>query len=551
MPSVLIAGAIASPAAAISLKPIGLFGDPIFDEGAAEIAAYDDVSQQLFITNADANTVDVVSIVDPSNPLLVKKIELDPFGGGVNSVAFSNGILAVAVENDNAQENGTVALFNAAGDDIKQFTVGALPDMLTFTPDGNKLLVANEGEPSDDYTVDPEGSVSIIDLLTDTVKTAGFTQFNNALLDDSIRIFGPGATVAQDLEPEYITVTPDGKTAYVALQENNALGILDIEQGIFTDLVGLGYKDHSLAGNGLDASDRDDAINITTYPVLGMFQPDAIASFEVDGEVYVITANEGDAREYEFENAAGEDEISFAEEERVKDLDLDPTAFPNANELQEDENLGRLTVTTTQGDVDGDGDFDQLYAFGTRSISIFDDKGNLVWDSGDALEKITADLLPEDAFNSTNDESDSFDSRSDAKGPEPEGVTVGVVNGRIYAFVGLERVGGVVTYDVTDPTAPVFVDYVNPRDFSVEFDEDNLEDFPLAGDLGPEGLLFIDGGSNTTGSPLVVVTNEISGTTRIYKVEEDAASVPEPATAAGLIAIAALGLRTLRRQSAQ
>ncbi|MEO0538510.1 MAG: choice-of-anchor I family protein [Cyanobacteria bacterium P01_A01_bin.123] len=545
-PVIVLSGAIATPAAAFSLTPIGVFGDPIFDEGAAEISAYDAESQQLFITNANANTVDIVSISDPTNPFLVNTIELDPFGGGVNSVAFSNGTLAVAVEADVAQDPGQVVLFESTGDKLKQFTVGALPDMVTFTPDGTKILVANEGEPSDDYTVDPEGSVSIINLLDDSVTTAGFTQFNNANLDDSIRIFGPNASVAQDLEPEYITVSADGTTAYVALQENNALGILDIENGVFTDLVGLDFKDHGEDGNGLDASDDDDAINITTYDNLfGMPQPDAIASFEVDGETYLITANEGDAREYAFEDANGDDVTAFAEEERVEDLDLDPDAFPNADELQTDENLGRFIVTTTEGDIDGDGDYDELYAFGTRSISIWDAQGNLVWDSGDALEKITAELLPE-AFNSTNDENGSFDSRSDAKGPEPEGVTVGVVDGEIYAFVGLERIGGVVTYRITDPENPVFVDYINPRNFDVEFDEDNLEDFPLAGDLGPEGLLFIDGIGSPNGSPLLVVTNEVSGTTRIYQVEGDSASVPEPGMAAGLVAIAALGVRQLK-----
>ena len=548
VPSVVLVGAIAAPANAFSLKPIGVFGDPIFDEGAAEIAAFDAASQQIFITNANANTIDIVSIADPTSPSFVSQIDLNPFGGGVNSVAFSNGFLAVAVEAEVAQDPGQVVLFNSTGDLLKQATVGALPDMVTFTGDGSKILVANEGEPSDDYTVDPEGSVSIIDLMkllnddTDAITTAGFTQFNNADLDDSVRIFGPGATVAQDLEPEYITISADGKTAYVTLQENNALGILDIENGVFTDVVGLGFKDHSEAGNGLDASDRDDAINITTYPIKGMYQPDAIASFEVEGKTYLITANEGDAREYVFEDENGEDVTAFAEEARVKDLDLDPTAFPNADELQADENLGRLIVTTANGDIDGDGDYDELYAFGTRSISIWDAEGNLVWDSGDALERITAELLPE-AFNSTNDENDSFDSRSDAKGPEPEGVTVGIVDGEIYAFVGLERIGGIVTYRITDPENPVFVDYINPRNFDVAFDEDNLEDFPLAGDLGPEGLLFIDGVSSPNGKPLVVVTNEISGTTRIYEV-----SVPEPGMAAGLIAIAAFGVRQLKRR---
>jgi hypothetical protein len=198
--------------------------------------------------------------------------------------------------------------------------VGALPDMLVFTPDGKRVLVANEGEPNDAYDVDPEGSVSIIDLPNDitkltqaNVRTATFDKFNDAELDPSIRIFGPGATVAQDLEPEYITVSKDSKTAWVALQENNAIAVLDIDSGEFTALRGLGFKDHRLPGNELDVSDRDKQINITNWPVFGIYQPDAIASYDYQGRTYIVTANEGDARDYD----------GFSEEFRVKDLMLD------------------------------------------------------------------------------------------------------------------------------------------------------------------------------------------------------------------------------------
>jgi DNA-binding beta-propeller fold protein YncE len=529
IPSVLLLGAIATPADAFSLRPIGTYSTGIFDEGAAEIAAYDPGTQRLFVTNADSNNLDILDISDPTTPTLFGNIDLSGFGGGVNSVAFGNNMFAVAVEAEVAQDPGSVLFFDVTGNLMNSVTVGPLPDMVTFTPDGKKLLVANEGEPSDDYTNDPEGSVSIIDVLSGNVTTAGF---NNVPLVGDVRIFGPGASVAQDLEPEYITVSADSKKAWVSLQENNALGILDIESGEVEKVVGLGYKDHSEDDNPLDASDKDDEINIRNWPVLGMYQPDAIASYAVGDRTYVVTANEGDARDYD----------AFSEEERIEDLTLDPDAFPNAAELQQEENLGRLTVTNTRGDTDGDGDFDELYAFGGRSFSIFDEEGNLVFDSGDDFEQITADRFP-NFFNSDNDEN-TFDTRSDAKGPEPEGITIGTIFGRTYAFIGLERIGGIMTYDITDPNNPMFLDYVNNRDFSGDAEAGT------AGDLGPEGLLFVSADESPNQQPLLVVTNEVSGSTTLYSIDapEPSTSVPEPAAGFGLLAFGSLGWLRLKRK---
>lgn len=495
----------------IKLTPIGTFETGIFDEGAAEINAYDPSSQRLFVVNANDNSLDVLDLSNPSNPTQITQISLDIFGGNANSVAVKNGVVAVAVANSNSQDPGQVVLLDIDGNFLNSLTVGALPDMVTFTPDGTRILVANEGEPSDDYSVDPEGSVSIIDLYNGvanaTVTTAGFQAFNDqidALRQQGVRIFGPNATVAQDLEPEFITVSADSQTAYVTLQENNAIAVVDIYSGTVTDILPLGFKDHNLPGNALDASNEDGSINIQNWPVFGMYQPDAIASYDLYGKTYLVTANEGDSRDYD----------GFSEEVRVADIILDPDAFPDAAELQKPENLGRLKVTNTLGDTDGDGDFDQLFAFGGRSFSIWDDDGNLVFDSGDDFERITAFLLP-DEFNSTNDENGSFDDRSDDKGPEPEGVAVGAIDDQTYAFIGLERIGGVMVYNISDPTQPFFVQYINTRDFSGD---------PLAGtagDLGPEGLTFISAEDSPDGAPLLVVSNEISGSTTVFAIDPD------------------------------
>ncbi|WP_293123939.1 choice-of-anchor I family protein [Okeania sp. SIO1I7] len=532
---------MAAPSKAIGLSftPVGTYATGVFDESAARITAFDPNSDRLFVVNDDSLAIDVLDISNPNTPGLDFSIDLGQFGnfGGVNSVAYSNGIFAVAVESAIITDPGEVLFFNSSGNKLNQITVGALPDMLTFTQDGTKLLVANEAEPEGYLAgdIDPEGSVSIIDmsngvgnLTQDDVTVAGFQAFNDQvaqLLAEDVRIFGPGSTVAQDLEPEAIAISEDGTTAWVTLQENNAIGILDIETATFTDIVALGFKDHSLLGNGIDGSDQDGEINIENYPVFGMYQPDEIASYTVGEKTYLVTANEGDSRDYD----------GFNEETEVADEELDPNAFPDADILQQDETIGRLEITNTLGDTDGDGDFDELYAFGGRSFSIWDEAGGLVFDSGDDFEQITAKLFPE-FFNSNNDENDSFDNRSDNKGPEPEGVAIGMVGNSTLAFIGLERIGGFMTYDVSDPSAPKFISYTNNRDFFGDPEADT------AGDLGPEGLTFISAEDSPNGIALLVVANEVSGTTTIYEIN----SVPEPGTIFGLLVFGAAGKLLLK-----
>ena len=513
----------------IRLSVAGTYATGVFDEGAAEIVDYDPVSMRLFVVNGDANAIDVLDAADPDHPTRLFAIPLAAYGNGVNSVAVKDGIVAAAVEADPKQLPGQVVFFDTDGNFLNQVAVGALPDMVIFTPDGTKVLVANEGEPDDDYVDDPEGSVSVVDIsggvVNATVSTAGFGAFNaqeDALTAAGVRIFGPGATVAQDLEPEYIAVSADNTTAWITCQENNAIAVLDIASRTITGIFPLGFKDHGLEENALDASDRDDGINIAAYANLyGMYQPDAIKAFEIDGQNYLITANEGDARDYD----------GFSEEDRVKDLSLDATAFPDADTLQANAVLGRLTVTNTLGDNGATG-YEALYAFGTRSFSILTpsvDGFDRVFDSGSQLERLTAALLPGD-FNADNDENGSFDSRSDAKGPEPEAVTVGTIDGVTYAFIGLERIGGIMVYDVSTPTTPVFVQYLNNRDFSGVAAEGT------AGDLGPEGIAFIPAADSPTEANLLAVANEISGTTTLYRIDTHLGTDPGDLNGDGSVA---------------
>lgn len=498
---------------AISLTKLGTYASNSFDKGGAEIVTHDPVSQRLYIVNGATQSIDIVNIGSPASPVLSTTIALSPtYGAKATSVDMHNGVLAVAVEAQTPTDAGKVAFFDRDGRPLKQVTVGVLPDMVTFTPDGSKVLTANEGQPTDDYLIDPEGTVTIIDMASGvanaTPTEVRFIDFNqggprNGELPGDVRIFGPGASVAQDLEPEYIAVSPDGQTAFVTLQENNAIAEIDIDVARVTAIRALGFKDHNVAGNGLDASNRDDRINIRPWPVKGMYMPDAIAAYDAQGKTYLVTANEGDARDYG----------GFGEEARIGDdqIVLDPARFPNAADLKSDTNLGRLQITTTLG-KNAEGEYEELYSYGARSFSIRDgETGALVFDSGDDMEQRTAELLPE-FFNSTNDDNASFDNRSDDKGPEPEGVVIGTIGGRTYAFVGLERIGGVMVYDVTTPASPTFVLYVNNRDFSAGAGVGS------GGDLGPEGLVFVPGNQSPTGFPLLIVANEVSGTTTIYGI---------------------------------
>gem|GEM_PF-954651 len=914
--------------AQLQLERVGEYRTGIFDESAAEISAFDPITQRVFVVNANNSRIDVLDASDPTNPTFYVSIE---FGAGaVNSVAVKDGILAAAVAAPDKTDNGLVVIMSTDGDVYAALEAGALPDMVTFTNDGAKILVANEGEPNDDYTVDPEGSVTIVELgsglpadlaaLTAAdVTHVSFASFNDrkeSLLNKGVRIFGPNASVAQDLEPEYIALSHDDAYAFVALQENNAFAVIDVAAAELKDVVALGTKDHSMglpvleefvfaeadlpvlgastgpdggdvllggfsgmwyedsestatrktfyvvpdrgpngdsfsvdgvtnreflvptyqaraakielntvtgkltvvdqimftrkdgatpitgipniegwdekpldgAGNaiaydpygadmegvikdpddgsfwtvdeyrpaiynfasdgtlieryvpagtsalgdtpqaagfygaetlpaeyrlrranrgfeavaldtendivyafiqtplynpdsttrndsdiirmlgidkfgtpvaeyvylldrnalsghgfarvdkigdavfkgdgkflilerdssdkndgftgkkaifeidltgatnllavdapalmagktleqhsaedlaaqgiksvfksqvlnlpsigylptdkpeglallpdgslavtsdndftqggftdvsvgiisfdqpnGLDASNRDDAINIANWPVHGLFMPDSIATYQANGKTYIVTANEGDSRDYD----------GFSEEERVKDLTLDPTRFPNAETLQADENLGRLKTTTTLGDLDGDGDYDRIFSYGGRSFSIWDEFGNRVFDSGDEFEMITSQLIPE-GFNASNDDNEA-DDRSDDKGPEPEAVAIGEIDGKTYAFIGLERVGGIMVYDISDPKSPQFITFESGRDFN----GDPAADTSL--DLGPEGIVFIPASQSPLLAPMIIVSNEVSGSTAFYTINSESLATP-------------------------
>jgi len=574
----------------VKLAKIGGYATGQFGVSAAEIPAYDATTQRLFVVNALAGKVDVLDLRVPANPVKIGEIDASGVlaGAEINSVAVHDGLVAVAIQAPVKTDAGRVALYRASDLTLLgSATVGALPDMITFTPDGKTVLLANEGEPSDDYQTDPEGSIAIVDVSSPaapTVRIADFTAFNGqeaTLRAQGVRIYGPGASAALDFEPEYIAISADGKTAWATLQENNAMAKIDIASATVTNILPLGFKDHGAPGNEMDVADEDGLINIRSLPgVRGLYLPDAMASYAVGGQTYLVTANEGDARAWGEGNNdywAGDASKGFVEEFRVKHLvhtggfdrragddlppqlralgwgaQLNPTTFAycgavagNPNACRNDDVLGRLNISWTMGyrtdalgnpvmfnaagAEDPTGDrlmYDHLYSYGARSFSIWNGNGGLVWDSGAEFEKFFAsdecklgsarNIPCKDFFNSGHDEGSAKDSRSDAKGPEPEGVALGQVNGHTLAFIGLERMGGVLVYDITDPTAPKRLDYLNSREDWTTADPGTV--LSTAGDLGPEGLVFIPAKRSPDGTPLVVVGNEVSGTTAVYRL---------------------------------
>lgn len=563
-------------ASTIALSFLGRFETGEFDESAAEIVDYDPATRQAFVVNANSGRVDILDINAPQMPTLVTSLDvatdivaavpsLGDAGalGAANSVAVSGNTLAVAVEADVKQDNGYVAFYQTDGTFLAAVEAGALPDMVTITPDGNTVLVANEGEPSGDYSVDPEGSITLIDIsggagsvTAANVSQLRFTAFNaggGKTLGSDVRISPKSTSVARDLEPEYIAVSADSNTAWVALQENNALAVVDIAGREISSVQGLGYKDHGLIGNELDSSNRDDGVNIRQWPLRGVYMPDSVDSYEYNGITYLVTANEGDAREYladadSAEDCAGQGGFDFDDGDCLHYLDeirggdiLDSGAAielanlerfaPDLDTLMANANLGRINIIADLGvrdcpagtlEVSGRPAagcvYEALYSYGARSFSIWNGStGELVFDSGSDFETITAQRLGED-FNASNDENGG-DNRSDDKGPEPEAVEIARIDGRTYAFIGLERVGGIMVYNISNPERAEFVQYLNTRDFSVDIEAlVDAGDFSAVGDLGPESIKFVAAQDSPNGEALLIVGNEVSGTTALFSV---------------------------------
>ncbi|WP_372938169.1 T9SS type A sorting domain-containing protein, partial [Seonamhaeicola sp.] len=223
-----------------------------------------------------------------------------------------------------------------------------------------------------------------------------------------------------------------------------------------------------------------------------------------NGLNYIVTANEGDSRDYD----------GYSEEDRVKDLTLNTAAgyYPDATTLQEDENLGRLKTTYADGDYNNDGTYEQIYSYGARSFSIFDQYGNIVFDSADQFGQTIAVEEPT-LFNQDEEE---FDGRSDDKGGEPEAIALGTIDGKTYAFIGLERQSSILMYDITNPKDVEFITYYKHNS--------------TIGDVAPEIIKFIPASQSPNSKNLLLVGYEVSGSLAIIQVDDTVLSVSEVVT---------------------
>jgi len=460
IPLVVSAMMLATPAGAQSPLSFTKLWTHGHSGQVAEIPAFDPKTNTIWVVGVVG-----VDVLDAADGSLVEHIDVTPYGF-VNSVAIHNGLAALAVEAAGDRRNpGSVLFYDtptrllSAG--VHQVTVGALPDMLTFTHDGSKLLVANEATPNavadTAYTPpDPPGSVTIIDMATRTVAaTAGFAGVPQS--GANLR-----TNTGMDFEPEYIAVDHDGRRAFVTIQEGNAIAVLDLTVNAFTAVIGLGAKDFSVAGNEIDPKDNDGTVSFIAAAAKGLYMPDGIATYRWRGNTYLVTANEGDFREDNVDRSAAS---SFG------------AAAP----------LDRLRVSNK------DSSPGNLFAAGARSFSIRDAAGGLVFDSGSTLDR-------EAHARGIYD-----DGRSRDKGVEPEGVALLDIAGRTYAFIGLERTttSAVAVFDISNPFEAAFIDMI-----------------VTAGDLSPEGLAAF----HHRGDFYLAIANEIAGSsgtsnTSLYRID--------------------------------
>lgn len=495
--------------------------------GVAEIVAYNQDNQKFYLVNGREKKLDIVSLAGltagQEAQTLSLETRVDVSGmipgftfGDLTSVAVdtAHDRIAVAVQAEDYAANGAILLLNYAGEYLAHYTAGVQPDNVVFSPDGRYVLSANEGEPRQGYEngTDPQGSVTIVDLEaeTPTPNTVTFEAWDSqreALVADNV-LLKRGLNPSTDFEPEYITVNAAGTTAYVALQEANSIAVLDLASGQFTGIHSLGFKDHSQPGNELDANKEDQQANLQTENFLGVYMPDGITLYEVDGKTYLLTANEGDASEWEeYANITTVVTGTVENDGETTDVEvevLDKTKLDGLPAVAEDTN----------------------FLLGGRSFSLYEVTENgltQVFDSGSDFERITAQAYP-DHFNASN-KNNKLDSRSDAKGPEPESVTVNLVDGKPYAYVGLERIGGVMVYDLSGPTHPTFVEYVNTRDFTVDFPEEGTD--PAQGDVSVEGMCVVPAAVSPTGQALLLTANEVSGTVAVFQHSQQAETPAE------------------------
>jgi DNA-binding beta-propeller fold protein YncE len=494
------------------MKNIAQYATGLSNEagGVAEIVKYNAENRRIYLVNGAEKSVDIVNIgglrsSEESILVLEKRLDIITMGaendficGDITSVDVNTelDLIALAVQDEDYSKKGSIVILNYDGEYIRHFNSGIQPDMIKFSPDGNYLLTADEGEPRNGYsedTVDPMGSITMIDMRqgidsaqVDILDFSLFDSRREMLVADMVLI-KPDTMPSVDLEPEYITVSEDNRYAYITLQENNAIATIDLQRKEIVTIKGLGYKDFSVEQNKLDVYE-DKKAKLTNENLYGIYMPDGCDIIRIDGKDYLLTANEGDRRDW------GSESNDY--------LDEDSYVIPGT-----DYEIDTLSHSERDGLIEGN-----QYLYGARSFSIWDAVNmTQVYDSGSDFEAITAEIYPK-YFNSSNNKT-KIDSRSSKKGPEPESVAAITIGEHSYAFIALERIGGVMMYDITNPTQAEFCDYINLR----EFNGGSVED---SGSLAPEGLCIIEVKDSPTNQTLVLVANEVSGTVDVLEIND-------------------------------
>ncbi|WP_441897187.1 choice-of-anchor I family protein [Paenibacillus sp. YAF4_2] len=499
----------------ISIEKIASFSLGTFnkDGGVAEIVKYNKDNNKFYLVNGSGNppSLEIVSLGSATGTLTKEKTvlvkDLSETNGFVYGDLTSVDInpttkrIAVSVQEKDSLKPGKILVLDYNGNYVTEYGVGVQPDMIKSTEDGRYILTADEAEPRL-VTQDAKGSITIVDTVTGTSTQSYFedptviedgVHIRGELDNGTVKSSGTKADALYDLEPEYIALSADNKTAYVTLQENNAVAVVDIATHKVTAVKALGLKDYSIPANALDVQSNG-AIQLETVPFNGMYMPDGVSSYTVDGKTYLFTANEGDASEFRVNaSTVGALKGSLDSNSEAYQFLKDTTAYDSIE---------------VAGDMGNDG----IYMYGGRSFSIWDAATmDQVYDSGNDFETITAERVP-DYFNVSNSKI-TMDDRSVKKGPEPEDIKVGKVGNKELAFIGLERTGGFMTYDVTDPEHPQFANYTNTRVFKGSDNKVNLDT-----DTGPEGLEFIPASISPTGQPLLLVAYEVGGKVGIYQL---------------------------------
>lgn len=512
----LLAGVLPGSRGVTGLELIGTLA-----LGGAEVVAFDARTRRVAVTVDDG--LALVGLDEAGRPALVRVVDvagalgwragghtslshvsIDPKGRGVAAVAVvpaRRGVMA-----------GRIAFVMIEGGEvIGSVEVGFNPDAVAFAPDGSRVVVANEGEPEVDHRggiIDPPGSVSVIDLngVRNALQFSGVgaedvrsVYFQGAAMEAVVRGGGDGAAGVRvhprnrwspslDFEPESVVI--DGGRAYVTLQENNAIVVIDLDAGVVLRVESLGVYEQRV-----DAV-NDGRISITDR-VFGMPMPDQIARFAAGGKAYLVTANEGDSR-----GSAAMDALETGIGDTVR-----VSALLSAGLLAaEYEGIAGLRVCAHSGVTGAAGVLDRPVMLGTRSLSVWDGETlERIGDTGSAFEEWVGAHWPE-WFNRSFGETSAVDARSEQRGPEPEGVTIGVIGDAVYAFVSLERPGAVAIVDVTSPREPRVV---------------AMEMGAAVGLEGPEGMAFVPARVSPTNEPLLLVAYEATGHLAVYRVVEE------------------------------